>query len=122
MGVPQKLDGPVATRMPDAPSGDFMSHEQWETYYALLDGVIPAIVPASILSDKEGEVSVSEAEFDRIVAQFSASLDNPPDRQTIVEYLAYRPSQNPRFREDCLRLMCISPARFEFAKLMALLG
>ena len=29
---------PVATPMPDPPSGDFMTVEQWETIFALLDG------------------------------------------------------------------------------------
>ncbi|RFU72516.1 long chain fatty alcohol oxidase [Trichoderma arundinaceum] len=113
------LTAPVAVTLPPPPPRDFMTEDQWEMLWALLDGVLPSYVPASALTDKDTQIAIPDVEFDRLVDQITSSLDGAPSRDEIAEFLAFRPSTHPPFRDDCVRSLAASPAR---AKLAGVLG
>lgn len=112
---------PVATPMPDPPSGDFMTVEQWETIFALLDGVIPAIAEASMFSEK-AHLTLSTSEYEKLLERGTKSLLEAPSRDSVKEFLRYRPSDDEAFRLDVLNTLAITPQRKQLAKIMNLLG
>ncbi|KAG6096487.1 hypothetical protein E4U31_005436, partial [Claviceps sp. LM219 group G6] len=76
--------GPPAIPVPDVPPRDFMRPAQWETLFALLDGVLPSVKSAASLSlsldstskdqDKEkdeegGSIILPEEEFEALVEE-----------------------------------------------------
>ncbi|KAL7937714.1 hypothetical protein V8C35DRAFT_186952 [Trichoderma chlorosporum] len=107
---------PQAVALPPLPSLDFFTVGQWDVLWALLDGALPSYVPESAVTDSERQVAIPDAEFDRLVETITSSLDGAPSREEIAEFLAFRPVDNPLFREDCIRNLAASPARAKLAK------
>ncbi|KAL7798357.1 hypothetical protein V8C37DRAFT_199510 [Trichoderma ceciliae] len=120
--VGSALQAPVAVQLPPPPPSDFMTEDQWEILWALLDGVLPSYVPASAVTDKDRQIAIPDDEFDRLVDQISTSLDGAPGREEIAEFLAFRPSDHLPFREDCLRSLAASPGKAKLAGVLGTLG
>ncbi|UKZ80749.1 hypothetical protein TrVFT333_008513 [Trichoderma virens FT-333] len=116
------LQAPVAVPLPPTPSTDFMTEDQWDVLWALLDGAMPSYVPASAVTDKERQVAIPDAEFDRLVQDITSSLDGAPSREEITEFLAFRLVDHPPFRDDCIRNLAASPAIAKLAKALGSLG
>ncbi|UKZ54968.1 hypothetical protein TrVGV298_008783 [Trichoderma virens] len=116
------LQAPVAVPLPPTPSTDFMTEDQWDVLWALLDGAMPSYVPASAVTDKERQVAIPDAEFDRLVEDITSSLDGAPSREEITEFLAFRLVDHPPFRDDCIRNLAASPAIAKLAKALGSLG
>ncbi|KAG6004888.1 hypothetical protein E4U21_000664 [Claviceps maximensis] len=116
--------GPKPSPIPDPPPRDFMNEAQWETLYALLDGFLPSITSTSSSSvqDKNGSITLSDSEFETLIDECASALSNPPSRERIKEYLEFRPSQDAKFREDCLRSLTFVPQRGQLAKVLKLLS
>lgn len=118
------IGAPTPTPLPDAPAKDFMTDAQWETLYALLDGVLPSITSttSSVVTDKNTSILLSDTEFESLIDDSVAALPNGPARSKVKEYLEFRPSQDEKFREDCLRSLAIVPQRGQLIKVLNLLG
>ncbi|KAK2595760.1 hypothetical protein QQS21_006586 [Conoideocrella luteorostrata] len=118
------LEGPTPTLLPEPPVKDFMGEAQWETLFALLDGVLPSITSttSSTVKDKSGSILLSDTEFETLVDESVSALANPPSRDKIKEYLEFRPSQDPKFRDDCLRSLAIVPQRGQLVAVLKLLS
>jgi hypothetical protein len=116
------MKAPVPVTLPPAPSTDFMNADQWETLWAILDGVLPSYVPASAVTDKDTQIAIPDDEFNGLIDKVRSSLDGAPSREEITEFLAYRPSEQPAFREDCIRGLGVSPARAKLAGVLGTLG
>lgn len=118
------IGAPTPTPLPDPPVKDFMTDAQWETLYALLDGVLPCITSttSSDVKDKNSGILLSDTEFEALIDDCTAALSNPPSRHKIKEYLEFRPSQDENFRDDCLRSLAIVPQRNQLIKILNLLG
>ncbi|KAG6231749.1 hypothetical protein E4U26_006560 [Claviceps purpurea] len=80
--------GPPPIPIPDVPSRDFMRPAQWETLFALLDGVLPSVRSAASLDstsedqdkDKGGSIVLPEEEFEALVEECcgeSQGLEGP---------------------------------------------
>ncbi|KAL7822382.1 GMC oxidoreductase [Trichoderma gracile] len=116
------MEAPTAVPLPPPPPSDFMSQDQWDILWALLDGILPSYVRASAVTDKETQIAIPDAEFDRLVDNITNSFENPPSKELIAEYLAYRPAEQASFRVDCLRSLAASPAKAKLAKVLGSLG
>ncbi|KAH6610304.1 long chain fatty alcohol oxidase [Trichoderma cornu-damae] len=116
------LRAPVAVPLPPPPSDDFMTRGQWDTLWALLDGVLPSYAPASAVTDRGAQIAIPDDEFHRLVDRIAGSLDNAPSREDMVEFLAFRPSAYPPFRDDCVRNLALSPAKAKLAGVLGTLG
>lgn len=116
------LKAPVPVTLPPPPPTDFMTADQWDTLWAILDGVLPSYAPASAITDKDNQVAIPDDEFNALIDKVRGSLDNAPSREEITEFLAFRPSEHPPFRQDCIRNLGISPARLTLAGVLEKLG
>ncbi|PNP47682.1 hypothetical protein TGAMA5MH_01505 [Trichoderma gamsii] len=116
------IKAPVPVTLPPPPPTDFMTADQWETLWAILDGVLPSIAPASAITDKDTQIAIPDDEFNSLIDKVRSSLDGAPSREEIAEFLAFRPSAHPEFREDCIRGLGVSPARAKLAGVLGTLG
>lgn len=117
------LGAPVPTPLPAAPSPDFMSQDQWDILYALLDGILPAATAASDPASGDGTTSivVPDDEFEKILDGINKTLLDPPPREKLKEFLGMRVIDDPKFRDDCLRSLYIVPQRGQLASIMSIL-
>ncbi|KJZ78994.1 hypothetical protein HIM_01767 [Hirsutella minnesotensis 3608] len=118
--APPHSHGPVATPMPDPPPRDFMSEAAWDALYALLDGCLPSIAAASA-SQGSHELGLSDDEFSKVIERISSSMSDPPSKQEIADFLAYRPLDSESFRTDCLRTLANAPQKKTVADALNLL-
>lgn len=116
------LQAPVEVSLSPPPPSNFMTEDQWNMLWALLDGVMPSYAPASAVTDQERQVAIPDAEFDRLVDGITSSLDGAPSREEIAEFLAFRPADYAPFRDDCVRNLSVSPAKAKLAKVLGTLG
>lgn len=121
MALPQE-HAPVHTPLPAPPSKDWMDDAGWELLYALFDGCLPSIAPASASKDKTSSITLSDAEFNKALDEASKTLVDSPDKEALTAFLQYRPSENPKFREDALRTLSATPQRGQLAKVMGILA
>jgi hypothetical protein len=112
---------PVATALPEAPPSDFFTETQWDVFYAILDGVLPSIVPQAAGAADDGSALVMpQDEFKRLLDEAAGILHElpPPPRETLAAYMGQRSADEAAFRLDCLRLLAMTPARHKLAKLL----
>lgn len=116
------IKAPMPLTLPPPPPTDFMTADQWETLWAILDGIMPSYAPASAITDKDTQIAVPDDEFNGLIDKVRSSLDGAPSREDIAEFLAFRPSAHPAFREDCIRALGVSPARAKLAGVLGTMG
>ena len=115
---------PVETPLPHAPSGDFMTTDQWDVWHALLDGALPAVTSKSrATGDRhQDQVVLPDDEFDRLLEEASKGLlPDGPGAEDVVGFFASRLGADPLVRDDCLRMLARSPARSKLAGVMGIL-
>lgn len=96
------MEAPSPPQMPSPPAGgggssDFFNPTQWTVLLALLDTVIPAVVPTSAVRDPRAQEGVDDAEFRALTRRARASMASPPDDAALQAYLAEAPSAQPAF-------------------------
>ncbi|KAK7425354.1 hypothetical protein QQZ08_008140 [Neonectria magnoliae] len=106
---PTTSQTPVPTPLPELPADDFLNPFQWRVLYALLDGAFPSITCESALEDKHDQIVFPDDDLDAILQDALASLAGPATKQNLREFLSYRPSQDPHFRQNVLRTLSFSP-------------
>ncbi|EEU46044.1 uncharacterized protein NECHADRAFT_37686 [Fusarium vanettenii 77-13-4] len=110
MTVPQPhLQAPVATALPELPPDDFFSPTQWSVFFALMDGAVPSITSKSAATDDQGQIQLPDDEFDDTVNRALEPLAAPATGDNIRAFLEDRPILDPRFKENLLRTLALSP-------------
>lgn len=89
---------PLATPLPDGPTELPFLALQWSTLLAIMDTVIPSIRRATTTSNKANQLTISDAEYKKTVKHLKKTLANPPDSESLDEYLGEKPSDNQRFQ------------------------
>lgn len=114
------MTGPAATGRPPLPSDDFMTREQWDVFFALVDGVVPAFAPRSKAGrDGAGSaVLLPDHEYEALLDDAAATLPAGQSRDQLAEFLASRMSTDRALREELVRSLARSPGRHQLAGLM----
>lgn len=112
---------PIETRLPQSPSGDFMTPDQWEVFYALVDGALPAITSKSKAADDGFQIALPDDEFDELLKQAAKGLPDGQVTDDLVDFFASRLSTDPGIRDDCLRMLSRSPAKAKLAGVMGMM-
>jgi hypothetical protein len=105
--------GPTPTSLPPAPPGDFFDATQWTVLTALLDAIIPSIVPASAVvgsDDSKTHRGIDDGQLEHVTAQVRSTMVSPPSPELFKAYLEERPSANPALREALRRTLSTVPA------------
>jgi len=89
---------PLAVGLPEGPVEPYFTPEQWTTLLAILDTVVPSIRRETTTNKKNSQLTVSDVEYNAAVDHLRSNLVNPPDSESLDEYLDERPSDNPHFQ------------------------
>ncbi len=98
---------PLATPLPDGPTELPFSELQWATLLAIIDTVIPSIRRETTTNNKISHLPISDVEYNKAVHRLKETLVNPPDSETLDEYLDEKPSDNPRFQALLQRTLSV---------------
>ncbi|PHH88699.1 hypothetical protein CDD83_7196 [Cordyceps sp. RAO-2017] len=121
MDIPPQ-HAPVATPLPEPPSGQLVSETQWDTLLALLDGCMPAIASAAAGSADPDKLLLDPDRFRATLDSADRFLQGPPDRKALEAFLAHSPSRAADFKAACLRFLASTPHRDRLLRIMGLLG
>jgi hypothetical protein len=96
---------PIPVPLPELPSSDFWSETQWEVLFALMDAVLPPIVPASDLEDEHAEIRISDDELAEAYQLLKKIVASPPREEEFRAYLRLSPLADPNFVDGIKRSM-----------------
>lgn len=119
--------GPLQAPWPSPLSADFMSERQWEVYYALLDGAMPAFTSQSEAGAQVGDrIVLPDAEFERVLDQAVEALpknatDLETSRDDLRAFLEYRIAADAHIRQDSLAVLFRSSQRDALGTVLKLL-
>ena len=112
---------PTETRLPQSPPGDFMTPDQWEVFYALVDGALPAITSKSKAAGDGRQIVLPDDEFEELLKQAAKGLPDGQTTEDLADFFASRLAAEPGLRDDCLRMLAASPARSKLAGVMGMM-
>lgn len=95
----------VDVPLPEAPSASFFSEAQWRTWYALMDTVVPAVVPSADGRDEVGDLAISSTLLESYYDAAQTKMSSPPNREQFEAYFLEKPSANEAFRAQMIRTM-----------------
>ena len=97
---------PLATTLPDPPTGDVLTTEQWATLLAIAETVIPEIRRASRPSS-ESQHSLPESEYDDVVHEIKHEMKNRTQDSAVVDYLGEGATTYAAFRRELQRTLAV---------------
>lgn len=105
------------------PSSSFYSEAQWKVWYALMDTLIPCIVPTAggLGPDK---LQISQSSLDGYFETIQSKVTNPPSREAFDAYLLEKPSENQVFKDHMVRTLSLLPkdAQGQIGSVLSLMG
>lgn len=107
--MPVALTAPLHPEVPGLPSEAFWTPTQWAVFMAIMDTVIPAIVPKSALTDKRAQRGIPDLEYAALIK--ADMVLESGDKDVLVAFLEDKPSTNPVFRGMLLRTLYRLPPK-----------
>lgn len=129
MASSEALKAPRCPELPALPSDGFWTDAQWAVFMAIMDTIVPSVVSKSCLTDRQGQLGVSDAEY--LAASKTAreavvevSEEKGEEETAVKAYWEDRPSTNLAVRAATIRLIAHLPAeqRDGLGKLMSSLS
>ncbi|ATY59860.1 long chain fatty alcohol oxidase [Cordyceps militaris] len=106
----------------DLPDISFMTAAEWDTFFAISEAIVPAVVPQTKLTDPMRQLGIPDKEFYAAVDETLASLHDPPPQAKLLEWLAFRAVDEPAFRRECEHSVASAALRMELANFMSMLN
>ncbi len=104
------MAAPIPVPLPALPSTDFWTETQWAVYLSFADAVLPSVVAASALTDRHGQVRISDDEYAAAYRTVRDAMSNAPKEEDFADYLRWSPSRDPRFVANVRRTLSTVPA------------
>lgn len=95
---------PESPALPALPPDDFWSETEWAVFNAVLNTIIPEIVPRSTLTDKEGQLAIPDGEYSAVMARARATTLQSQDEVSLKAFMEDKTSTYPAVREVSLRI------------------
>lgn len=95
---------PESPALPALPPDDFWSETEWAVFNALLNAIIPSVVPRSALTDKEGQLAIPDGEYSAVMARARATTLESQDALSLKAFMEDKASTHPAVREVSLRI------------------
>lgn len=116
------VNGYKASPPPALANSSFMTKQGWDTFFSLIDGVTPAVVAASKVTDSKTQLSIPDDELEKKIDAVLDAFKDPPPRDKVIDFLGSRTIDDERFRNDCIATLAGTPQRFELGKVMHFIG
>lgn len=95
---------PESPALPALPPDDFWSETEWAVFNAILDTIVPAVVPKSALTDKEAQLAIPDGEYSAVLAKAKATTLESQDEVSLKAFMEDKTSTHPAVREVSLRI------------------
>lgn len=95
---------PESPALPALPPDDFWSETEWAVFNAVLNTIVPEIVPKSTLTDKEGQLAIPDGEYSAVMARARATTLESQDEVSLKAFMEEKTSTYPAVREVSLRI------------------
>ncbi|KOS18612.1 Long-chain-alcohol oxidase FAO2 [Escovopsis weberi] len=101
-----------------------MSPAAWDVLWALVDGALPSIVPASEAREdgRGGQLVLPDEQYRGEVEAALSSVDGGPSVEDAAAFLAERSIDDVDFRENCLRFLAVYPRKSLLAMVLAFMN
>lgn len=109
MASPETPKAPRCPELPELPADDFWSEAQWAVFMAIMDSVIPSIVPKSSMVDRQVQVGIPDAEYSGVVTRAKDVVVELSGEKALRAFLEDRPSASPEVRAAIIRLLVRLP-------------
>ena len=103
------------------PDLSFMTDAQWDVYFAIVEGLVPAIVPQTKLYNPLVQLAIPDDEFYGAVDTIYAGLSNPPPKAKIIEWMSYRTVEDQGFRDELQSSIAGAALRMQLAQFLGML-
>jgi hypothetical protein len=119
----QKLSH-IDTPIRDPPDASFFTETQWRVWYALMDTIIPSIVPKAVEQQSNDDYTFASRAIDSYHQYVQSKCSSPPSREEFEAYLSEKPSNIQAFRDHMIRTLDGLPKdmRDKLATILTLLG
>ncbi|KAI9793742.1 MAG: hypothetical protein M1833_000688 [Piccolia ochrophora] len=98
---------PLATVLPEPPPQEVLTSEQWTTFMAIAEAVVPEVRSSAQASPESKSVLVPP-DHDALVDEIRSSVQNPPASDLVNRFLAEGTSNNPAFRREIQRTLGVN--------------
>lgn len=114
----------IDTPISDPPDASFFTATQWRVWYALMDTIIPSIVPKGKEHHGTGEYAFAQDTVESYFQYVQNQLSSPPSREDFETYLSEKPSDIPAFKDHMIRTLHGLPKdlRDQLGSMLTMLG
>ncbi|KAI2639735.1 long-chain fatty alcohol dehydrogenase [Hypomontagnella submonticulosa] len=91
------LPAPIPTPLPEPQPETYFSETQWQVLLALIDATVPSIVAEAEVTDRKGQLWISQSRYAEAYEQTKRSMKYPPNYEKFQQYLGSRLIDSPRF-------------------------
>jgi choline dehydrogenase-like flavoprotein len=99
--------------LPESPTSSSWSDLQWEVLFALMDAIIPSLVPESANPSPIQQAVLPDTEYEAIFQESQTDLAVPPDPELLRAYLTDSPSRNAACVKSTRRVIQNLPAKLQ---------
>lgn len=104
MSLSVETVSPKAVPEPPSPSTDPLTEEQWRTFFAIADTIIPSIKPRKVATPSEAPAS--DNDYSTAIATLEGRSDMS-SREVATAYLHESASSIPEFKANMLRMFAM---------------
>lgn len=124
MASSELLKAPQCPDLPALPSDGFWSETQWAVFMAIMDTIVPSVVPKSSLTDKQGQLGVPDSEYLAASKTTHNIAVEVSGDDALRAYFEDRPSTNLAVRGVMIRRIALLPIKQQegLGKLMSSLS
>ncbi|KAJ2892020.1 long chain fatty alcohol oxidase [Zalerion maritima] len=117
------LLGPLPSPLPPVADPSYFNTTQWAVFMALVEAVVPPVVPETRLTNKAHQLRISNDQHEDAFKKASA-LAVPPTKPELDAYLSESVMENPEFIDLTYRMMGALPIplKKQLARAMGLLA
>lgn len=95
---------PESPALPALPPDDFWTETEWAVFNAILDTIVPAVVPRSSLVDRQGQLAIPDGDYSAVMSTAKATTLQSQDEPSLKAFMEDKTSTHPAVREVSLRI------------------
>lgn len=105
------VKAPQCPELPALPSDTFWTESQWAVFMAIMDTIIPSIVPKSCLADTRGQLGLPDADYQAACETACNAVVAVSTDKAVRAYLEDRPSTDLAVRGAMVRVLAQIPSK-----------
>lgn len=104
MVVTRDVLAPQSPALPALPADGFWTETEWAVFNAILDTIVPAVVPKSSLADRQGQLAIPDGHYAAVMSTAKATTLQSQDETSLKAFMEDKASTHPAVRQVSLRI------------------